>query len=87
MSGFRKFRTTLHRRRRSIEATELGYLPGAPAPVTGTAAAGAAPAGTGVRHGADSQTTPLEFSPSREAIEIGPAPIAWLRARKTQIDH
>ena len=30
MSGFRKFRSTLHRRRRSIEAVELGFLTNGP---------------------------------------------------------
>lgn len=87
MSGFRKFRTTLHRRRRTIEATELGYLKAGTAPAVRYGEVVAAPPHPVGRSGHDPETTPLEFSPSREAVEIGPAPIAWFRARKPQIDH
>src|SRR5881628_779855 len=67
MSGFRKFRSTLHRRRRTIEAVELGYL------VTGNAPEGAArPDATAAAAGpprpfSESEAMPLDFSPSRKA--------------------
>jgi hypothetical protein len=87
MSGFRKFRSTLHRRRRSIEAAELGYLvaggaeEGAPRPDAVTAAAGH------LQPPAEPEAVPLDFSPSREAQEIGPNPIAWLKSKRTQSDN
>jgi hypothetical protein len=83
MSGFRKFRSTLHRRRRSIEAVELGFLGSAPASdeaPLGTDLAGVVPALGGPVP--DSESVPLDFSPSEEAMEIGPAPIAWMKPRK-----
>ena len=88
MSGFRRFRSTLHRRRRSIEAVELGHLQPSPGSITGLVPAQGAAKDALLRgQGNEADTAPLEFSPSREAREIGPAPIAWLRARKPGLDH
>ena len=87
MSGFRKFRSTLHRRRRTIEAVELGYL------VTGNAPEGAArPDAIAAAAGhpgpfSDSEAVPLDFSPSREAREIGPNPIAWLKPKRSETNN
>ena len=78
MSGFRKFRTTLQRRRRS-EMLELGHLRPGTAPGLGAVAASLPRAET--------ESTPLEFSPSIEAKEIGPRPIAWLKPNKPETDH
>ena len=76
MSGFRKFRSSVHRRRRTIEAVELGHLvPG------GEETAKA----SGEVEGKAKE--PLTFSASREAAEIGPAPIAFVRPRKPEVDH
>lgn len=92
MSGFRKFRTTLHRRRRSIEAVELGYLTtGAPRePATRLEAASAA-AGGEIAHALEGQAegsaAPLEFSVSAEAREIGPNPIGWLKPKRPESDN
>lgn len=85
MSGFRKFRSSLHRRRRSLEAVELGFLtPGrAPEPPLG-APLHAVPAPGGHYEG---EAPPLEFSPSVEAREIGPTPIAWLKPRRLETDN
>jgi hypothetical protein len=78
MSGFRKFRTGLHRRRRSIEAVELGLLSGA---ASRLAAEQPPPAHT-------SPPAPgSEMSAGREAIEIGPQPIAWLKPRRQEADN
>src|SRR5436190_4212759 len=85
MSGFRKFRSSLHRRRRSIEAVELGFLT--------PSAAGESTAGAEVvsvkpmSHRFEPETTPLEFSPSAEAREIGPNPIGWLKSRRPETDN
>jgi hypothetical protein len=88
MSGFRKFRSSLHRRRRTIEAAELGHLQVAPRTITGLAPAQGGPREGLLRgQGNEADAAPLEFSPSREAREIGPAPIAWLRGRKAGLDH
>lgn len=76
MSGFRKFRSNLHRRRRSIEAVELGYLTG-PAAKEGT---------TEVPH-SGSKVLDAEVPASREALEIGPQPIAWLRPKRPETDN
>jgi len=82
MSGFRKFRSSLHRRRRSIEAVELGYLmTGRPKDAWGRTDV-AAPAA-----GGEGETAPLEFSPSLEAREIGPNPIAWLKPKRHESDN
>ena len=78
MSGFRKFRTTLQRRRRS-EMLELGHLRPGTSPGLGAVAA--------ILPRAETESTPLEFSPSNEAKEIGPRPIAWLKPVKAETDH
>ena len=83
MSGFRKFRSTLHRRRRSIEAVELGFLGAGPAADDGQLAADLAGTASGLGGPLpDSESAPLDFSPSEEALEIGPAPIAWMKPKK-----
>jgi len=85
MSGFRKFRSSLHRRRRSLEAMELGFFTtestdeAAPRPEVGGVAAAA------LRHEGDAH--PLDFSPSAEAREIGPTPIAWLKSGRLETDN
>ena len=87
MSGFRKFRTALHRRRRSIEAAELGLITG---PGAGPPAGDAEPAAAGrpeIAPGTDADTAPLEFSPSAEAVEIGPTPISWMKGKRLETDH
>jgi len=89
MSGFRKFRSGLHRRRRSIEAVELGYLGGGlskglpgPGPVRGTPPAPESP-----RDVAESNLPQSDVPASREAIEIGPQPIAWLKPKRQDTDN
>jgi len=93
MSGFRKFRSTTQRRRRSVEAVELGYLSG---PMTTLSPP---PGQTGI--GATSPRTPasvqdlldaghaptIEIPASQEAVAIGPAPIAWAKRRKPGTDN
>ena len=83
MSGFRKFRSTLHRRRRSIEAVELGFLGSGNVSDEGVhgadLVAGASALGSAV---SEPDSAPLDVSPSEEAMEIGPAPIAWMKPRK-----
>ena len=83
MSGFRKFRSTLHRRRRSIEAVELGFLAGG-SPQDGIGLAAEDLDGPSAVHQefSDPETAPLDFSPSEEALEIGPAPIAWMKPKR-----
>jgi hypothetical protein len=85
MSGFRKFRTTLTRRRKA-ELLELGYLrPGEP---LGRGATAAPRVLAGVAVAAPTEGDPLlGMPPSLEAQEIGPPPIAWLRTRKAEADH
>jgi hypothetical protein len=80
MSGFRRFRSTLHRRRRSIEAVELGYLTTGAAPTLAGTSEG--PGAITEEQLADAEGGPLEFSPSLEAREIGPSPIAWTRPKR-----
>ena len=80
MSGFRRFRSTLHRRRRSIEAAELGYL--ATGPAQDRVGKGEVSAATADEQLADGEAAPLEFSPSVEAREIGPNPIAWTKPKR-----
>ena len=80
MSGFRRFRSTLHRRRRSIEAAELGYL--ATGPAQERAGKSEISITTSDELLADAEGAPLEFSPSVEAREIGPNPIAWTKPRR-----
>jgi hypothetical protein len=82
MSGFRKFRSSLHRRRRSLEAVELGFLtPGATSEGGHAAPLPATPLAAPPRP-LEPDAPPLEFSPSAEAREIGPAPIAWVKPRR-----
>jgi len=86
MSGFRKFRSTLHRRRRSLEAVELGYL--ATQDISEQGAARSLPVTQVVVSAVpDPDTRPLDFSPSVEAREIGPSPIAWLKSRRPETDN
>ena len=85
MSGFRKFRSSLHRRRRSLEAVELGFL--APHDLRPEGAAPIRTSPLAVATLPDPDGRPLEFSPSVEAREIGPAPIAWLKSRRPETDN
>jgi hypothetical protein len=87
MSGFRKFRSSLHRRRRSLEAVELGFLgvPGATPEGDAAAPLRVSRVLAPVRHEPDAP--PLEFSPSAEAREIGPNPIAWVKSRRPDTDN
>ena len=88
MSGFRKFRTTLHRRRRSIEAAELGHLITGHAPDPARRTDAASPSLGDARGALETETTPLDFSPSVEAREIGPSPIAgWVRPKRPGTDN
>ena len=82
MSGFRRFRSTLHRRRRSM--MEFGYLGG---PGGQTSAVRPAAASVAVVVDGSPDAAPLDFSPSAEARMIGPAPIAWLSTRRTRTDN
>ena len=81
MSGFRKFRTSLHRRRRWTEAAELGFFmtDNPPEPQAGAERSTHPP---GEPRPADPEASPLEFSPSLEAREIGPNPIAWMKPKR-----
>ena len=84
MSGFRKFRSSLHRRRRSLEAVELGFLtPGA----SPEASLGASIPTSPLPARLEGDASPLEFSPSAEAREIGPAPIAWVKSKRPETDN
>ena len=86
MSGFRKFRSSLHRRRRSLEAVELGFL--TPSSIQGAGQAPplrATPMTAPAR--VEPDAPPLEFSPSAEAREIGPTPIPWIKSRRTEQDN
>jgi len=85
MSGFRKFRSTLHRRRRTLEAVELGFLATTDRTGEGAIAVRTAKAPGPARPEPDSP--PLEFSPSVESREIGPAPIGWLKSRRPETDN
>ena len=85
MSGFRKFRSSLHRRRRSIEA-ELGFfLAGHPQDARARTETSTAPSEP--RAVAEPEAAPLEFSPSLEAREIGPTPIAWLKGKRPNTEN
>lgn len=84
MSGFRKFRATLQRRRRSIEALEMMHWPSARQAEKGAAPVAGLPRSPSE---GDRDASPLDFSPSLEAQQIGPAPIAWLRPRKPDLNH
>jgi len=86
MSGFRKFRSSLHRRRRLLEAVELGFLAPGELPEGGAQAPfRLANVAAPPRHEPDAP--PLEFSPSAEALEIGPNPIAWLKPRRPETEN
>ena len=82
MSGFRKFRSTLHRRRRST--MEFGYLGGSSHQL-----GSARPAAASVAVVADGSpdAAPLDLSPSAEARMIGPAPIVWMSTRRGRADN
>jgi len=86
MSGFRKFRSTLHRRRRSLEAVELGYLT-TQALSDERAAQPLRAARVALSTVPEPDSRPLDFSPSVEAREIGPPPIAWLKSRRPETDN
>jgi len=86
MSGFRKFRSSLHRRRRSLEAVELGFLTPGSVPEAGrTPPLRVTPVVAPARLEPDAP--PLEFSPSAEAREIGPTPIPWVKSRRGETDN
>lgn len=85
MSGFRKFRTTQQRRRKA-ELLELGHLRPGGAPGGSSPLAQRSLGGIAVQAPPETET-PAEFSPSAEAQEIGPPPIAWLKTRRVEIDH
>lgn len=87
MSGFRKFRSSAQRRRRSVEAAELGYLPGQLRRKHAGASAAPGAEAPSSKEIFDAAGTPADFPASREAIEIGPPPIAWLKARKKETDN
>jgi len=84
MSGFRKFRSSLHRRRRSLEAVELGFLGSGTGEATGIS--GSLASSTPQRR-TEGDAPPLEFSPSAEALEIGPNPSAWLKPRRPETEN
>jgi len=86
MSGFRKFRSSLHRRRRSIEA-ELGFFLTNHPQDTRAAGEAAATSSDQPMAGGEAEAAPLGFSPSLEARGIGPAPIAWLRPKRPDTDN
>lgn len=85
MSGFRKFRTTQQRRRKA-ELLELGHLRPGGAPGGFSALAQRPATGMAVQDPPEAEI-PADFSPSAEAQEIGPPPIAWLKTRRVAIDH
>jgi len=63
---------------------EFGYLAG-----PGSQMGAARPGVTGMAVVAEGNPdhAPLDFSPSAEARMIGPAPIAWLSARRGRADN
>ena len=84
MSGFRKFRNNTQRRRRSIEAVELGHLAGS---MQGGVLGGPAHGGPGHNPDETRELPDQAFPASREAVEIGPAPIAWLKTKRSETEN
>lgn len=90
MSGFRKFRTTLHRRRKSMEAELGSFTSSLTRETAGRVEASGGSLGDGLQaaEGAlEGSTAPLEFSVSAEAREIGPSPIVWMKPKRSETDN
>ena len=86
MSGFRKFRSNAQRRRRTIEAVELGHIPGSMLRSGPPESRPVPEEDPGTPETPATRAAHQDLPADREAVEIGPQS-GWFKNRKPDTDH